>query len=214
MARFSHEIRPWIGVTQGYYVDKWEEGYLLQTFTVTPDQYYAALSVRVGPEAMAIMADLKHFASAGALVHDEDSEGWVRNTPAGADLYYNLGDGDRRRLIDGMQLTAEVFFAAGATEVFTGIRDGGMCPSPRDIEAYFPYDTPAARLFTYASHPMGTCRMGGDPNQSVIDPDGRVWGWKNLHVADASAFPSSLGVNPQVTAMAMGLVIGERILAT
>ena len=63
----------------------------------------------------------------------------------------------------------------------------------------------------YASHPMGTCRMGAEPEHSVVDPLGRVWGWSNLRVADASIFPTSLGVNPQVTTMALGLMIGERI---
>jgi choline dehydrogenase-like flavoprotein len=63
----------------------------------------------------------------------------------------------------------------------------------------------------YASHPMSTCSMGDTPERSVIDPDGRVWGWDNLFVADASVFPTSLGVNPQVTTMAVGLTIGEAV---
>jgi choline dehydrogenase-like flavoprotein len=50
--------------------------------------------------------------------------------------------------------------------------------------------------------------MGADPATSVVDPDGRVWGWENLYVADASVFPTSLGVNPQVTTMAVALLIG------
>ena len=71
----------------------------------------------------------------------------------------------------------------------------------------------ARDLFLYASHPMGTCRMGGDPDTSVVDPTGRVWGWDNLRVADASIFPTSLGVNPQVTTTAMALMIGHELMA-
>ena len=40
---------------------------------------------------------------------------------------------------------------------------------------------------------------------------GRVWGWDNLSVADASTFPEALGVNPQVTVMAMGLLVGHTV---
>jgi choline dehydrogenase-like flavoprotein len=80
-----------------------------------------------------------------------------------------------------------------------------------EIAAAVPYDLPAHHLFLYASHPMGTCRMGGDPATSVVDPNGKVWGWANLRVADASTFPTSLGVNPQVTTMAIGLMVGESI---
>jgi len=47
-----------------------------------------------------------------------------------------------------------------------------------------------------SAHQMGTCRMGTSPRNSVVDDHGRVWGKKNLYVADASLFPSCSGVNP------------------
>lgn len=211
LARFEQEIRPWTGVTQGYYVDRWQDGFLLQTYTVTPDQYFMTLPTGVGAETLHIMKDLKHLASAGALVHDEDSEGRVRMTPAGPDLYYHFGDGDKKRLIEGLRLCAEVYFAAGAQEVYPGRVGAPVLREPGDIASALPHDVPASHLFMYASHPMGTCRMGADPAKSVIDPEGRVWGWSNLRVADASVFPTSLGVNPQITTMAMGLMVGESI---
>lgn len=211
MARFEQEIVPWHGVTQGYYVDRWEDGYLLQTYTVTPDQYFVVLQTRMGAETMELMRDLVHMASAGVLVHDEDSEGRVRHTPAGPDLYYHLGDGDRRRMLEGLALTARVFFAAGAREVYPGRVGLARVRSEAELAAALPSTVPARELLLYASHPMGTCRMGSDPATSVVDPAGRVWGWSNLRVADASIFPSSLGVNPQVTTMAMGLMVGEEI---
>lgn len=60
-------------------------------------------------------------------------------------------------------------------------------------------------------HPMGTCRMGDDPATSVTDPDGQVWGQPGIYVADASAFPSSLGINPALTVAANALRIAEKI---
>jgi choline dehydrogenase-like flavoprotein len=72
---------------------------------------------------------------------------------------------------------------------------------------------PFARITAISSHPMGTCRTGDDPAESVVDPSGLVWGTDNLHVADASVFPSSLGVNPQITVMACGLMIGAEAAA-
>lgn len=213
LARFDQEIRPWSGVTQGYWVDCWEEGYLLQTYTCTPDQYFSTLQTSPGPATLEIMRDLKHYASAGALVHDEDSEGRVRHTPAGPDLSYFLGDGDRQRLIGGLRKTAEVFFAAGARRVHPFRLGLDGIDRPEDIESGLPMDLSARDLFLYASHPMGTCRMGGDPETSVVDPFGRVWGWDNLRVADASIFPSSLGVNPQVTTMALALLIGHDLMS-
>lgn len=211
LARFPFEIRPWHGVTQGYYVDCWDKGYLLQTYTVTPDQYFALLPTAVGEETLRYMADLRFLGSAGALVHDEDSSGAVRVTPIGPDIRYTLGDGDRRRLIQGLRQVGQVFFAAGATEFLPARVGGGVVRSVGEIEAALPDDLPAHHLTTYASHPMGTCRMANREGDGVVDPHGRVFGWANLRVADASVFPTSLGVNPQVTTMAIGLMIGGHI---
>lgn len=110
-------------------------------------------------------------------------------------------------------MVGRVFFAAGAEEFLPGRVGGGVVRREADIDAMLPLDLPAHHLVTYASHPMGTCRMGARAEDSVIDPSGQVWGWRNLHVADASIFPTSLGVNPQVTTMAMGLMIGEEVAA-
>lgn len=210
-AKFPQEIRMWSGVTQGYYVDCWDEGYLLQTYTTTPDQYFLTLQERTGPASMQVMNDLRHLASAGVLVHDEDSAGAVQHTLAGPDLSYFLGEADKERLIRGMRRVAEVFFAAGAEWVHPGRVGMRKIASVDDIEASLPLDLAPRDLLLYASHPMGTCRMGEDPAGSVVDPEGRVWGWENLRVADASVFPSSLGVNPQITTMAMAWLIGESI---
>ncbi|HLI10005.1 MAG TPA: GMC family oxidoreductase N-terminal domain-containing protein [Alphaproteobacteria bacterium] len=39
-------------------------------------------------------------------------------------------------------------------------------------------------------HPVGTCRMGPDPSQAVVDPRLRVHGTDGLRIIDASVFPS------------------------
>ena len=54
-----------------------------------------------------------------------------------------------------------------------------------------------------AFHPLGTARMDADPGFGVVDPTGAVHGYRSLQVADASLFPSSIGVNPMMTIVAM-----------
>jgi len=211
LAMFPFEIKPWHGVTQGYYVDMWEDGFLLQTYSTTPDQYFAVLPTAVGLESMGVMSKLAFMGSAGPLVHDEDSVGGVANTPVGPDIQYYLGDGDRKRLLAGLRMCGDVFRAAGAHTFYPGVHGMGALSLDRDLAKVITDDIPAARLRTYASHPMGTCRMGADPTSSVLGPDGRVWEMENVYVADASTFPSSLGVNPQVTTMATGLMVGEQL---
>jgi choline dehydrogenase-like flavoprotein len=62
------------------------------------------------------------------------------------------------------------------------------------------------------SHLFGGCVMGRDPSRSVCDGDGRVHGYEALHIADASAIPTNLGVNPQHTIMALARYWAEGLL--
>ena len=50
---------------------------------------------------------------------------------------------------------------------------------------------------------MGTARMGADSKWAVVGADGAVHGAAGLYVADGSLLPSSLGVNPMMTIIAM-----------
>jgi Choline dehydrogenase and related flavoproteins len=45
----------------------------------------------------------------------------------------------------------------------------------------------------------------------VVNPEFRVFGYDNLYVCDASVFPSSIGVNPQLTVMALADYAGQLI---
>ena len=61
-------------------------------------------------------------------------------------------------------------------------------------------------------HPSCTCRMGPDPQTSVVDPHLRVHGAENLRVCDASVFPSLIAGNTNGPAMMVGWRGAEIIL--
>ncbi|HEX4901499.1 MAG TPA: GMC family oxidoreductase, partial [Acidimicrobiales bacterium] len=63
------------------------------------------------------------------------------------------------------------------------------------------------------THQAGTCRMGTDPAGSVVDPDGRVHGHRNLWVADASVHVTNGSVSPALTVMALARRTALRLLA-
>lgn len=62
---------------------------------------------------------------------------------------------------------------------------------------------------TMISHACGTCRMGNDPNKSVVDANGRIHSTDNVYVVDASIFPTSGAANPSLTIAACGLKIAD-----
>ena len=63
-------------------------------------------------------------------------------------------------------------------------------------------------------HQMGTCRMGHDPNKSVVNGWGRSHDVKNLFIVDGSIFVTAGAVNPTSTIQALALYIGDQIKKT
>ncbi len=57
-----------------------------------------------------------------------------------------------------------------------------------------------------AYHPVGSCRIGGDATNSVVDPHLQVHGLEGLRIADCSVMPTIAATNTN----AIGIVIGER----
>ncbi len=58
-------------------------------------------------------------------------------------------------------------------------------------------------LVLMAFHPLGTARADARPAHGVVDGDLKLHDAEGVYVADGSVVPSSLGVNPQVTIMAL-----------
>jgi choline dehydrogenase-like flavoprotein len=61
-------------------------------------------------------------------------------------------------------------------------------------------------------HQSGTCRMGDDPESSVVDAWGRVHGHENLYVMDASVHVTNGCVNPALSIMALALRNAEALV--
>ncbi len=65
-----------------------------------------------------------------------------------------------------------------------------------------------------SAHTIGTCRMGHDGDEAVVDADGRSFDIPNLMICDNSIFPSALAANPALTIMALSLRTADRFIAS
>lgn len=73
-------------------------------------------------------------------------------------------------------------------------------------------DTGDAIVKLIGDHQMGTCRMGDDPNESVVNRFCRLHDADNVFVVDSSFMPTGLGLNPMVTVVANALRVGTHIV--
>lgn len=62
------------------------------------------------------------------------------------------------------------------------------------------------------AHVCGTCRMGDNAKDSVVDKFNRAHDLDNLYIIDSSFFPSSGGTNPSLTIAANALRVASHLL--
>jgi choline dehydrogenase-like flavoprotein len=212
-AHYDEEVRGWDGVMQSYYVDQWEEshGVLLEA-TFTPLAFGGAWLVGTGAEHQRAMLDFGRVGSIGVQLRD-DSVGRIGlANDGGLRASYKLTDEDARKVIFGIARAAEVHFAAGATEVYPNIPRAGVL-RPGGIANFEATRFKASELRLEAFHPMATARISVDPRRGVCTPDGAVYGTAGLYVADASLFPTAVGVNPMMTIIAFAKQVSRGITA-
>jgi choline dehydrogenase-like flavoprotein len=63
------------------------------------------------------------------------------------------------------------------------------------------------------AHLLGTCRMGRDPKDSIVNTDCWAHDVPNLFICDGSVFPTSTAVNPSLTIEAIAARTADRIVA-
>jgi choline dehydrogenase-like flavoprotein len=133
-----------------------------------------------------------------------EGHGTVRSVPGFRDplVRYFLSQKDRSDLADGLKKLSEALFASGAVELFPSMAQASRLKSPDDLSK-LPEVLPSGHGNLMTIHLFSSCPMGEDQKKCATDSFGRLYGFKNLFVADASLLCSAPGVNPQGSIMAL-----------
>jgi len=212
IGRFKDPVRGWEGALQSAYSNHYEHDGMIFNSVFIPNGILAATMPGFGKAHAKLRDQVDRLAIFGGMLHD-DAGGRVWSNPFGREPFmtYRMSKRDRARIPVLLKRMSEIFFAAGAEEVFLPIF-GAPGVGPDDLDA-FPFETiKATKLESSSQHPLGTCHMGTSPSSSVVDPWCRTWDVPNVWVADGSVLPTSLGVNPQLTIMAMATRTAHGIL--
>jgi choline dehydrogenase-like flavoprotein len=188
------------GVPQSFYVDEFAaEGVMFEGVAGPPA--YAAMSLPLTGERHArAMAEYPRLAQFGLMVSDV-SRGQVSSLASRAVVRYSLCEQDVSKFRLGLARLEELFLAAGAREVYL--------PLPVGVE---PGRARGRDLKLMAFHPLGTARADARPTHGVVDGDLALHDVRGVYVADGSVVPSALGVNPQLTIMALATRLAFRLL--
>jgi choline dehydrogenase-like flavoprotein len=200
---FEDEIRGCNHIPQGYTMEDFhDEGMLFEGAFVPPDMGAASVTF-FGPRYSEVMERFNNVGYFGFMIEDT-SRGRVLLGPGGKPVMtYVMNDHDVARLKRGMEVLMRVFMAAGAEAVFPQMAGFTEVVDMRDIERFRRARHYARDFDLTAHHPLGTCHMGVDPRSSVVGPTHEVHDLPGLFICDGSAVPSSIGVNPMMTIMAM-----------
>ena len=130
-----------------------------------------------------ITEDLPEFDNRVLLEQSDATE----DLPA-VKIKYKLSENTKNMLIHGLSNGRKILKKAGAikTSAFGPVRYTGW-------------------------HTLGTCRMGNNPKNSVVNKDGKSHDLDNLFILDASIFPTSSSVNPAATIQALALYVSSKI---
>lgn len=202
LGRFEEEVRGWQGALQPAFAEHPEHEHLTMVGLYVPPSVLGATMPGFGPEHVERARRIPHLAMFGGLIHDEGGgvvkPGFGREPRA----TFRMAKQERAAVPRALRIMAETFRAAGAKEIFLPL----LGLEPLNVDRFDEFDfarVPMRRLECASQHPLGTCRMGTNPDHSVVDEDAKVWGVKELFIGDGAVIPTSLGVNPQETVMTM-----------
>jgi choline dehydrogenase-like flavoprotein len=191
---------PEISSEQFYETDEtrgFARGFSIQTVGPLPIDWarHVLADGHWGPALREYMRDYNHWYTLGALsellplpenrvtVASDVTDG---NGIPVARMDYSQCENDRKNIAMAKHTIEAILKAAGAQDTLA-------------IDRY--------------AHLVGGCRMGSDPERSVVDSDHRAWEVPNLFIADGSVMPTQGAANPAITIMALSSRLAERLAA-
>jgi choline dehydrogenase-like flavoprotein len=212
-ALFDEEVKGWDGSHQSVFCDDLMDRKLMFVGVFPPVNFLAAAFPGVGREHKRLVAKMPNLAFFGGMIHDEGGgqvRRWLSREPL---VVYRMDKEDKRHLLDGMRICAQMAFEAGAREVMLPIFGMTTVKKKSELDFLDEGKLHASRIECTAFHPLGSAKMSSTPERGVVKPTGETWAVDNLFVCDGSVLPTSIGVNSQVPIMSVAMMLARGIAA-
>jgi ferredoxin len=218
-ALFDEELNSYDGLQIAHYLRINEQpGFIFETWFNPPVAQAMAMPGWLETH-FHNMQNYNRMAAVGVLV-GTGSTGFV--VPAlltrGPDVVYTPSEEDLDKLTRALTLFGEIFFEAGAEEVYASTRSyrayqnrKAVCSSKKELRKLRELIKDDRDILLGTGHPMGGNTLAASPQDGVVGPDFRVFGYSNLYIADASVFPTATIVNPQLSVMTLAQYASQLI---
>lgn len=161
----------------------------------------------------AAMRRYDHLMAVGVLVGTAPNGRVGRALTGGPGVTFRPRSEDLATLARGLKLLGKILFAADPKpkRLMVNTWQGDVFTDPSELDQLDAICQDPDYISLGTGHPQGGNVLSRDPKRGVVDEDFRVHGYDNLHVCDASVFPTSLTVNPQLTVMSLAHYAARRI---
>lgn len=207
---WEERVNPWVGAHQAHQIHQFLDDGILLAYAGVPPGILATGIPGFGREHAERMSLYNYMMTAGCLIEDTG----VGRVGLGPDLEpwmsFRLSPRDVETIHRGVRMAAEQMFAAGAKGVLLPFGDLPELKRPEDLRKIDLRPRKRHNIELMTVHIMSSLRMSRDKQGGVVDAWGRVHGLDGVAVADASIIPSSIGVNPMETIVALSLRCAER----
>jgi len=199
VAIFDHEVTAYRGIPQAFAVTEFERedhpehglwGFRIEAIMGTPG-IVATLLPFIGAENKAVMREYPRIAASLLLAPDAPSGSVSLKDDGRPLIQYAQRDDHRSRIREAIAAAARIYLAAGAHEVLVPSVPVVRIRSEADLSQIRDLTFEPAMAAMISAHQQGTARMAGSAEDGAVDPDGLVWGTRDVYVFDSSIFPSS-----------------------
>jgi choline dehydrogenase-like flavoprotein len=154
-----------------------------------------------------------NYAMAGIVIRDSNIGKVSLTTGGRASVTYEPREKELKMLAKGVEVLGKMWFALGARRIIISHRSLSIVENEADIPKLVDkIINDPKNLLLGSAHPQSGNKIGTKTVESVVDSDCLVHGFENLFVCDASVFPTSVGVNPQITVMTVASIVASRII--
>lgn len=166
---------------------------------------FIAMSVAEDYERRKHLLDKLQYCGVYYAMIKPEGKGGIKNIPFTQDplVNYKLTTKDWYTLFQGLDYLQQAMFAVGAKQVFPSVAKHVGWTHKASLVEIEKINKKETNLMTI--HLFSSCPMGEDRTQCAVNSFGKLHGYENMYLSDASIIPEAMGTNPQGTIMALAL---------